>query len=187
MIPALGDGLHDEVVHLRPWRLADAPALVAAWDTGDIRDRLPVPDRRDLAAARKWIEGWSERRDAGLAVDLVICESPGDEVCGEVGLSSIDPDRRAALIGWWLTVPSRGRGLAARAVGLVARWAFGTRWLDALVAEVDDDNHGSLRLADRCGFVPLGRSPEGRRVLVLRSGRDPGNPQGDSNGTGSAS
>lgn len=173
MIPAIGDGLHDEVVHLRRWRVTDAPALVAAWRDDEISERLPVPDHRDLVTARKWLEGWDDRFDSGLAVDLVICESPGDEVCGEVGLSHIDPDRRAALIGWWLAAPSRGRGLATRAVRLLARWAFHTGWLDVVMAEIDDDNHRSLRLAERCGFSALGRSPAGRDVQVLRANGSP--------------
>jgi RimJ/RimL family protein N-acetyltransferase len=166
------NGLHDDVVHLRRWRATDAPALVDAWRDDEISQRLPVPDRRDLDAARRWLEGWNDRFESGLAVDLVICESPRDEVCGEVGLSRIDPHRRAALIGWWLGAPSRGRGLATRAVGLMAGWALGSGWLDALLAEIDDENQRSLRLAERCGFSPLGRSSDGRQVQVLRSKRN---------------
>lgn len=169
-VPDLGD----ELVRLRPWRTDDAAALVEAWHDSEISVRLPTPERRDLAAARRWIEGWDSRWSSGTALDLVICEASGgaadDQVCGEVGLSAIDPTRRAALIGWWLAEPSRGRGLARRAVSLVARWAFTSGELDALVAEIDADNERSRRLASRCGFVRLIRpdeEPRSRQVHVL--------------------
>jgi RimJ/RimL family protein N-acetyltransferase len=165
--------LADDVVRLRPWKLSDAPALAAAWQDVEIAARLPVPGDRDRTAATRWIEGWEPRRRAGSALDLVICESPDDDVCGEIGLSRIDMRTRAALIGWWLADGSRGRGLASRAVLVMAQWALGSGWLDALVAEIDADNERSLRLATRCGFVQVRdepRSPqaEGRQAHVLR-------------------
>ena len=104
MIPPLpgASDLADDVVRLRPWRLSDAPALAAAWQDVEIAARLPVPGDRDRTAASRWIEGWEARRRAGSALDLVICESPDDDVCGEIGISRIDMRTRAALIGWWL-------------------------------------------------------------------------------------
>ena len=106
-----------------------------------------------------------------LALDLVVTEIPTDSVRGEVGISGIDPRRRAALVGWWLFEDSRGRGLASRAVDLVARWAFDSGWLDTLVAEIEPDNDPSSRIAARCGFELLAER-DGRQVHVL------GNPQG---------
>ncbi len=148
-------GLSDGVVTLRPWMPRDAAALVEAWHDPEIVDRLPVPEERDLAAARRWIEGWELRRERGAALDLVITDTAIDVAVGEVGFSKVDSTRKAALIGWWLAEPSRGRGLATRAVGLAADWVFDVGWLDALVAETAADNEPSHRLARRCGFVPL--------------------------------
>jgi RimJ/RimL family protein N-acetyltransferase len=166
-VPNLGD----EEISLRPWQPADAAALVDAWHDREISARLPVPERRDLAAARRWIDGWDSRWRSGAALDLVIGTAPGapagDQVCGEVGLSAIDPTRRAALIGWWLAEPCRGRGSAARAVQLMARWALTAGGLVTLVAEIDPDNVRSQRLASRCGFVRLARPDETRQVHVL--------------------
>jgi RimJ/RimL family protein N-acetyltransferase len=166
-VPNLGD----EEVRLRPWRADDAAALVGAWHDVEISARLPVPERRDLAAARRWIDGWDSRWTSGAALDLVICEAPGapaaDQVCGEVGLSTIDPTRRAALMGWWLDEHCRGRGLAARAVELMARWALTSGGLMTLVAEIDPDNERSQRLASRCGFVQVAVPDETRQVHVL--------------------
>ena len=169
-IPDLPE-LADEKIRLRPWRISDAPALVEAWSDPEVTGRFPVPDQRDLGDAERWIDGWESRRRVGLALDLVVTEIPDDSVLGEVGISHIDPNRRAALVGWWLFVGSRGRGLASRAVTLVAGWAFGSGWLDALVAEIDADNDRSTRIAARCGFELL-TERDARQVHVLR------NPQG---------
>jgi len=160
--------LADEVVRLRPWRRADASALTEAWSDPVVTGRLDVPDRRDLADAELWIDGWESRRRAGLAVDLVVTEIPDESVRGEIGISHIDPNRRAALVGWWLFAGARGRGLATRGVDLVARWAFGSGWLDSLVAEIETDNERSAGIADRCGFELL-TERDGRRFHVLRN------------------
>ena len=90
---------------LRPWRVEDAAALVAAWADPEIQRWTGVPDRRDLAAAARWIAGDDARRQRGLSLDLVV-ERLG-EVVGEVGLSSIDRDAGTAEIGWWTAAASR--------------------------------------------------------------------------------
>ena len=61
----------DEVT-LRPWRVDDTPALVAAWHDDDIAaGSTPPPDRSAVAAAR-WIEGCDVREQRLIAVDRVI-------------------------------------------------------------------------------------------------------------------
>lgn len=179
MIPELGPGfehgLSEPGLRLRPWRLGDADVLAAAWADPEIAARLPVPADRDVTAAGRWIEGWEQRRAAGVALDLVISAPPDDEVRGEIGLSRFDPARRAAQIGWWLAEPWRGRGLASRAVRLTTRWVFESGWLDVLLAEIDDDNRASLEVAARCGYEPLGRGSGGRLVVVRRA--SPGGEQ----------
>jgi len=56
---------------LRSWELGDAPALAAAWSDAEVRRWLPVPDVVDQVAAAAWIAGQADRRQAGLALDLV--------------------------------------------------------------------------------------------------------------------
>ncbi len=174
--PVLTDG----EVTLRPWSEADAGALAAAWHDSEIARRLPVPRDRSVAAARAWIAGWEQRRRRGLALDLaVVLGGAGlgagrGPVVGEVGLARLDRRRRAALIGWWLAAGVRGRGVAARAVELVAGWALGPGGLDALVAEIDPGNRASLAVATRCSFQRVPRRP-GAWVRL----REPHRPEED--------
>ncbi len=153
---------------LRHWSAGDAASLSAAWSDPEIARRLPVPDDPTEARAAAWIAGEAERRRLGLAVDLAVVDVD-DRVFGEVGLSSFDPDRSVALVGWWTAPGQRGRGVASAAVRLVTDWALGELGLGALVAEVDRDNAASLRVADRAGYRPLPDRPEGRVALVATS------------------
>lgn len=79
-----------------------------------------------------------------------------DLVIGEVGLSNIDQDRRAALIGYWVAPAARGRGVATDAVEAVSRWALGPGRLAALVASVDPANERSVAVLVAAGFEHLG-------------------------------
>jgi RimJ/RimL family protein N-acetyltransferase len=149
-IPDLGD----ELVRLRPWRVGDADALVAAWHDPEIVAGSSPPAVRSEEAAVRWIQGWDQRRVAGLAVDLVVADPGDDRVLAEVGLSRFDPRRRAAMIGWWVAAPERGRGVAGRAVEMLVDWSL-EAGLEALVAEITEGNVASVQVAERCGFVML--------------------------------
>ena len=156
---------------LRLWTPEDASALAAAWADPEVRRRMPVPDPANEAAAADWIGGCAGRRTAGLALDLAVVDlSEPDRavVHGEVGLSAVDRDRGTARIGWWTAPDHRRRGVATEAVSLLAQWALGPLGLEALVAEVDHDNAGSLAVARTAGFEDLGRPVDGRTVLMAR-------------------
>ena len=137
---------------LRPWRAADAGVLAAAWLDPEIRDRLEVPEQADEAAALRWISQREQARARGLSVDLAVTDPPSGTVVGEVGLSGLDPVRRAALIGWWISEGWRGQGRAAEAVRLLLDWALSEGPLDAVMAEVASDNPASAAVARRAGM-----------------------------------
>lgn len=137
---------------LRPWRAADVGALAAAWRDPAIRDRLDVPEPADEAAASRWISQREQAVAAGRSVDLAVADPVSDKVIGEVGLSGLDPVRRAALIGWWISEGWRGRGRAAEAVRLLLDWALSEGPLDAVMAEIASDNPASAAVARRAGM-----------------------------------
>jgi len=137
---------------LRPWRLEDAPALVAAWADPEIQRWTGVPERRDLAAAARWIAGDEVRRRRELSLDLVV-EREG-VVAGEVGLSSIDRDAATAEIGWWTAAAHRRQGVATAAATRLAGWTRDELRLTA-VARCDAANPGSVVVAERAGAMVL--------------------------------
>ena len=156
---------------LRPWRATDAPALAAAWRDPVIRDRLRVPEPADEAAASRWISQREQAWAEGRSVDLAVTDLPSGDVIGEVGLSRLDPVRRAALVGWWIAEGWRSRGRAVEAVRLVLDWVLSEGPLQAVMAEIDFDNPASAAVARRAGMRrvdgPPGRIGESGRQAVL--------------------
>jgi RimJ/RimL family protein N-acetyltransferase len=150
--PPLADG----ELRVRPWRAEDAAALALAWADPEVARWTGVPAACDEAAARRWIDGDAARRAAGRSLDLVV-EVDG-AVAGEVGLVGPGLLRPGASveIGWWVGPAHRGRGLATRAVRLVAAWAVEELDRPVLEAVCDPANPASAAVARRAGFTPDG-------------------------------
>jgi RimJ/RimL family protein N-acetyltransferase len=164
-LPLPDPPLSDGDLHLRPWAPADAPVLAAAWLDAEIARWTGVPHRHDVEAAARWIRGDADRRARGLSLDLVAVVD--DAIVGEVGLSSIDRPRRTGEIGWWVAPHRRGRGLATRAVALVAEWAVTELSIDEVVARCHVDNPASSGVARAAGFWPVSEA-EPFRVWSFR-------------------
>jgi RimJ/RimL family protein N-acetyltransferase len=149
--------LAGDVVRLRPWSEADAPAIVLAfadpvmrrfsWRTAPYTETEAL---NDLAARDR-------ARQHGEALHLAVVD-PCDEtvVLGEVSLAEVRPDQGCAAVGYWLSPAARGRGAAAQAVRLLARWAFAELRLARLELTCGPDNEASQRVAERCGFTREG-------------------------------
>jgi len=125
--PPLADAATGTV--LRPWGrhdlAADAESLATAWQDTEVARATAVPARPSVALAARWIAGEAERREQGLAIDLVVAAAAdgGRRVLGEVGLAHLDLQGRAE-IGFWLGSEHRRRGAATAAVVLLTAWAL---------------------------------------------------------------
>ena len=76
--------------------------------------------------------------------------------------------RPRAGVGYWLVPAARGRGVATRAVRLLARWAFDSLGVVRLELTCGPDNVASQRVAERCGFTREGLM---RAHLPFKGGR----------------
>jgi RimJ/RimL family protein N-acetyltransferase len=129
----------------------DAPSLAAAWADEEIRRWTAVPASPSADHARRWIAAERQRREQGLALDLVVAPSgTGDEVLGEVGLVTMAGGPSRAEVGWWTAPAHRRQGVATRAVSLFAAWCRDALGIE-LFAEVDPDNPASLWVAESAG------------------------------------
>jgi RimJ/RimL family protein N-acetyltransferase len=145
--------LADDVVLLRPWREADVPGIVLAF-------RDPVMQRFSWRAApytetdaRRFLAEQEQARLRGEGMSFALVEPcDQDVVLGSVSLEEVRLDRGSAAVGYWLAPRARGRGLAAHAVRLLARWAFAELGLARLELTCGPDNAASQRVAERCGF-----------------------------------
>jgi RimJ/RimL family protein N-acetyltransferase len=142
--------LHSGDVVLRPWDLADAPAVIAAAADTYIPHITTVPESAGEPEARAYIERQWDRALSGLGYSFAIC-APSAAV-GQIGLW---PRDGVASIGYWLVPAARGRGLAARALGVLMGWASAVGYAD-LELFAEPWNEASLATARRCGFVERG-------------------------------
>lgn len=157
--------LTDGVVALRPWRLDDVPALVECCngdeDLAYWLDRLPQPytdaDARAYVAAGA--SGWAGRRPE---TPLAVVDARMGAVLGSCGVVWHEPDQGRVEVGYWTRRDVRGRGVATRAVGLLAGWVLGRLGHERMELRADTRNEASQRVAERAGFTREG---------VLRSAR----------------
>lgn len=165
--PALSDG----GLVLRAWAEQDVPVVLAAGLEELIsRYRYSLP--RTAEAAHRWITATETQRQAGDRLELAITEH--STPVGSVALAEVTHGN--AMVRYWLLPEARGRGLASRAVSLLAGWAFSTLALGRLAALIELENHASRAVLERCGFVEEGRlrrhttGHDGTRVDALLFG-----------------
>jgi RimJ/RimL family protein N-acetyltransferase len=158
--------LRDGAVVLRPLREDDVPAIVEACQdplvkrfTASIPDPFTEQDARDFLASQPQLAA------EGLEIHFTVADAGSDALLGLVGLHGVDPRHRRAGAGYWTAPWARGRGVATRALGLVARWALDDLGAVRVELFADVGNAASLRVAERAGFVREGTL---RRYLVLQ-------------------
>jgi ribosomal-protein-serine acetyltransferase len=153
--------------HVRPFEPADAPSLFAA-----VRASLPelaqwmpwcTPDYSQ-EQADAWVaftrQAWADRTEFPLAV--VECASGA--VAGGTGINQIGWTHRIGNIGYWVSTPHRGRGVARFAAKRAAAFGFGELGLTRLEIVTLPHNIASQRVAESLGAV---RECEARNRLVV--------------------
>ena len=136
---------------LRHWRLADAPALEAAWADPTIRLWNPPPESADAAS---WIMRCEERWSLGLSLDFVI--DVDGTVGGEVGLRNFTTDPDRAELGVWIGPDHRSKGIAAASVGAVTTWAYDELGLAQVWCRTSTANEAAQALFRSVGWNRLG-------------------------------
>jgi len=161
MRPGLGRLSPAPAVRIRPVAPADAEALL-----------------RFELEHRAYFERWVNARDpafysphgvaqaiaaaeaacaAGQAFQYLVIEDA--RIVGRVNLTAV---RRAhfqsADLGYRIGESDGGRGIASRAVALCLAQAFGALGLLRVEAAARPENHGSIRVLERNGFVRFGHS-----------------------------
>jgi RimJ/RimL family protein N-acetyltransferase len=142
----------DGVVTLRPWREADAPAIVECVD-GDPEitqwlDRVPQP--YTIADALAYVRGELPVEQQTYA----IVDTASGRILGSIGASATHEGMRE--VGYWLRADARGRGATTRALRLVVAWAFDQADVARVQLRADPENLASCRVAEKAGFTREG-------------------------------
>jgi RimJ/RimL family protein N-acetyltransferase len=140
--------LRAEGIVLRLFRPEDAAAVVKACADPAIPRFTFMKEGLTLPEAEQWIDRANEGWATG-SVRFAIVDVTG-RLLGQVGLAANDHYGSAEAF-YWLAADARGRGVATRALTLVANWAFDSG-IERLFLLVHPENVWSHRVAQRCGF-----------------------------------
>ena len=171
-LPYPAPPLADAAVRLRPWRDADVDPAHAATRDPLIPRYTRVPKDQTKLGLRAFIAEREVRRRAGEVLSFVIADATSDAFLGTVALLRFDWDENRTEVGYWLAPGARGRGVATRAVTLLARWALLELGMARLSLTTDVGNLASQAVAERAGFTREGvlrsfQERDGRRFDIV--------------------
>ena len=139
----------DELI-LRPWRPADAAAVLAACQDPEIARWVAIPQPYLPADADAFIESALAMWRDGTGAPFAIVEAESDRLLGAV--TRFGPEGHQATLGCWVVPQARGRGIGTRSLRLVATWTFATTSTLRLDTYIMVGNEASERLVLRAGF-----------------------------------
>jgi ribosomal-protein-alanine N-acetyltransferase len=91
---------------------------------------------------------------------LLVCLRDTHEIVGVINLNNIVRGTfLSATLGYYASSRHAGRGLMQEGLTLAKQHAFRSLGLHRLEANIQPDNHRSIALVRRCGFVKEGISP----------------------------
>lgn len=161
--------LTGEGLVLRDWTESDLAAMPELFDHPDIAYWTPIVSPFDDEAARTRLDRARQLRTDGTALLLAITVD-GGAALGEVMLKRAP---EGTELGYAVGPAHRGQGLAARAVRVMAAYAFDQLGGDQVILELEAENASSVGVATRAGFrlldVPLIKGEEKGRPYVLQT------------------
>jgi RimJ/RimL family protein N-acetyltransferase len=141
-------------LRLRPYDLADVPAIVAGlndWTVAQWLARTPFPYHPADADAFL-----VEAATAHAGGRFAIADRASDALLGAIGIEHGTDDRE---LGYWLGPDHWGRGLMSEAVAAIVAHGFETLGVHRLHATTDPDNAASQRVLVKAGFRQIGNQP----------------------------
>lgn len=102
--------------------------------------------------------------ESGTGAAFAVVDASTDRLLGSVSLLWIDWKRSVSQAAYWLRREERGRGIATRAVRLIANWALIDLNLNRVELTMDVRNAASQRVAERAGFRPDGQRRASREI-----------------------
>ncbi|HEY3293114.1 MAG TPA: GNAT family protein [Candidatus Nanopelagicaceae bacterium] len=150
-VPTLSHGL----ITLRPVRETDIEEIYHACQDPLIPRFTTVPSPYTMTHAKFFVEEQEPARFASKSELLfVITQGYGEEetFCGLISFHSVSLGNHAAEIGYWLSAPARGKGIATTALTMITEYGLQTMGLRRIEALVDVDNEASQALLRAAGY-----------------------------------
>ena len=145
--------LETERLVLRPLAPDDVAALARLAGCREIADTtISIPHPYSEEQARAWITAQISQSGAGKEMVFAVVSKEDVQLIGTVGLREIDAEHSQAEIGFWIGVPSWGRGYATEAARRVVRYAFQELKLNRVYAHHMVRNPASGRVLEKLGM-----------------------------------
>ncbi|MEE4492264.1 GNAT family N-acetyltransferase [Streptomyces sp. BE230] len=161
--------LTGEGLVLRDWTEEDLAAMPDLFDHPDTAYWTPLASPFDGVAARGRLDKARRLRAEGTTILLAIT-TDGGAALGEVMLRCAP---EGTELGYAVGPAHRGQGLAARAVRVMAAYAFEELGVEQVILELEAENASSVAVAKKTGFrlldVPLIEGEEKGRPYVLQT------------------
>lgn len=114
-----------------------------------------------LPSTREQYQAYLARYAQPDEESVLICVRGSGAIAGVVNINSIIRGRfQSASIAYAAFAPTAGQGYMTEGLTLVVRYAFEQLQLHRLEAQIQPDNHASLKLVRKVGFRYEGCSPE---------------------------
>jgi RimJ/RimL family protein N-acetyltransferase len=153
-------------IHIRPYRLEDAPAIwqAARESLAELQSWMPwCHPNYSIAETRAWLAVQVPAFQQRTTFEFAITAADGAYL-GGCGLNQIDALNRRANLGYWVRTSAAGKGVATEAVRLTRDWGFANTDLERLEVLIAVGNLASRRVAEKSGAVYEGTLR--RRLLV---------------------
>jgi RimJ/RimL family protein N-acetyltransferase len=137
---------------LRPWRSADAPAVVRAYQDPAIQ-QWHVRTMSDHEA-EQWVATWPERWAAETGAGWAVCDDR--RLLARMSLRTLNLAEGLGEVAYWVLPEARGRGVAPRALQAMSTWLFVDVGLHRIELAHSTANTGSCRVATKAGYMLKG-------------------------------
>lgn len=146
--------LNDSSIVIRPFEVKDLPSFFAT-----VRASADVLGRwmpwchagYSMDEAQTWLATCQAAWMQGTSYPFLIFGLRSNEVIGSVDINQINRDHNFGNIGYWVSPPHSGKGIATAAVKLVAQFGFTEIGLTRLEIVADVNNFASRCVAEKAG------------------------------------
>ncbi len=150
--------IETERLILRPFRIADAPAMFRNWASDPAVTRYVTwPTHKNVEETERIVENWVRQTAADpsfyqWAVEL---KSLGEPI-GSIAVAHLYEDVAGAELGWCLGKPWWGQGIMPEAAEAVIAFLFERAGFHRVAARYDARNEKSGRVMQKLGMVREG-------------------------------
>jgi len=156
---------------LRGYRLEDFPHVVAAWADPEVVRHIGGRPFTEEETWTRFLRNTALWPMLGYGYWAATERRTGRYI-GDVGFADFKREIEPSLkgvpeVGWVLVRAAHGMGYATEAAQAAIRWLEGALGPQRTVCIIDEANHASIRVAQKCGYREFARAPYKGVTVVM--------------------